>query len=198
MFCWPGSGRRTIPRSAAPGWHSPPARTGGPPARSPRLASFGRISTACIHAKPAAVLRAIRLIETATESGSPNHRFWLDDCRCPPSDATMARSTGPKQITDAYLLALAIHTQRDAGYVRLDAFTGAGRERGARGAGDPSKTLVASLDSDSYAAIKNLPSRMICSVIRSGPSPDSSQILKPSPTTSMCVPERQGAPVCSP
>src|SRR5215469_9959193 len=46
----------------------------------------------------------------------------------------------------------------------------------------------------SYAAIRNRPSRMICS----SPSSDSNQMLKPSPTTSMCVDEYHGAPVCSP
>ena len=45
-----------------------------------------------------------------------------------------------------------------------------------------------------YAAMRKRPSRMICS----DPASDSSQILKPRPTTSMWVPERQGAPVCSP
>jgi len=48
------------------------------------------------------------------------------------------------------------------------------------------------------AVMRKRPSCMICSVSASGPEPYSSQMLKASPTTSMCVDERQGAPVCSP
>ena len=58
----------------------------------------------------------------------------------------------------------------------------------------PGKARCLTVCLSTYAAIKNRPSRMICS----SPSVDSSQILKPSPTTSICVPERHGAPVCSP
>jgi len=56
------------------------------------------------------------------------------------------------------------------------------------------RSRICSWHDPGYAPIKNFPSRMICSV----PASDSSQMLNPSPTTSICVPDRHGAPVCSP
>ena len=59
-------------------------------------------------ANPPSVHTAIRLIQVATSSGN-NHHFLADDLPISALDTRWRNRLGPKQITDAYLLALAIH-----------------------------------------------------------------------------------------
>jgi predicted nucleic acid-binding protein len=54
------------------------------------------------------VASAIRILKTAVESAT-NHHFWNDDLPLSVLSVRWSRGMGQKQITDAYLLALAIH-----------------------------------------------------------------------------------------
>lgn len=66
------------------------------------------LCTPAFTANPPSVQAAIRMIKTATESGR-EHRFWMDDLSLSAVGTRWHNRLGPKQITDAYLLALAIH-----------------------------------------------------------------------------------------
>ena len=66
------------------------------------------ISTPAFTANPPSVVSALRILQTATESGR-NHHFWSDDLPLSTLRARWGKGLGPKRITDAYLLALAIH-----------------------------------------------------------------------------------------
>jgi toxin-antitoxin system PIN domain toxin len=68
------------------------------------------LCTPAFTANPPSVHAAIRLIQTAAELGS-NHHFWTDDLPLSAVGTRWRNRLGPKQITDAYLLALAIHHQ---------------------------------------------------------------------------------------
>jgi hypothetical protein len=65
------------------------------------------LCTPAFTANPPSVQAAIRMIKTATESGR-EHRFWMDDLPLSAVGTRWQNRLGPKQITDAYLLALAI------------------------------------------------------------------------------------------
>jgi predicted nucleic acid-binding protein len=64
----------------------------------------------------------MRLLQTATESGR-NHHFWSDDLPLSALRARWSKGLGHKQVTDAYLLALAIHNH--ASLVTFDSRIGA-------------------------------------------------------------------------
>jgi predicted nucleic acid-binding protein len=64
----------------------------------------------------------MRLLQTATESGR-NHHFWSDDLPLSALRARWSKGLGHKQVTDAYLLALAIHN--NASLVTFDSRIGA-------------------------------------------------------------------------
>ncbi len=66
------------------------------------------LSTPAFTANPPSVASALRLVQTATESNK-NHHFWSDDLPLSALRARWGSGLGHKQITDAYLLALAIH-----------------------------------------------------------------------------------------
>jgi predicted nucleic acid-binding protein len=66
------------------------------------------LCTPVFTANPPSVHSAIRLIQAATESGS-NHHFLRDDLPLSGVGARWRNRLGHKQITDAYLLAPAMH-----------------------------------------------------------------------------------------
>jgi predicted nucleic acid-binding protein len=66
------------------------------------------LSNPVFTANPPSVHSAIRLIQTATASGN-NHHFLADELPISALGTRWRNRLGPKQITDAYLLALAIH-----------------------------------------------------------------------------------------
>jgi toxin-antitoxin system PIN domain toxin len=66
------------------------------------------LCTPAFTANPPSVPSAIRLIQAATESGS-NHHFLRDDLPLSAVGARWRNRQGHKQITDAYLLALAVY-----------------------------------------------------------------------------------------
>jgi hypothetical protein len=66
------------------------------------------LSNPAFTANPPSVLSALRVLQAATESGT-NHRFWKDDMPLSALSARWTRGLSHKQVTDAYLLALAIH-----------------------------------------------------------------------------------------
>jgi toxin-antitoxin system PIN domain toxin len=68
------------------------------------------LCTPAFTANPPSVQTAIRMIKTAAESGR-NHHFWTDDLPLSSVGARWNNRLGPKQVTDAYLLALAIHNR---------------------------------------------------------------------------------------
>jgi hypothetical protein len=71
---------------------------------------FVRIVSNPAYMKPAPGIRsALDLLQKTTES-SRNHQFWSDDLPLSALSASIRRRLqGPKQITDAYLLALTMH-----------------------------------------------------------------------------------------
>lgn len=71
---------------------------------------FVRIVCNPAYMNPAPGIRsAIELLQKTTES-SKNHEFWADSLPLSALSASIrSRMQGPKQITDAYLLALALH-----------------------------------------------------------------------------------------
>ncbi len=85
-------------RSAKNGWATCPITESG---------CVRVLCTPAFTANPPSVQAAIRMIKTATESGR-NHRFWMDDLPLSAVGTRWHDRLGPKQITDAYLLALAI------------------------------------------------------------------------------------------
>lgn len=66
------------------------------------------LSNPAFTANPPSAASALRLMQIATESES-NHHFWSDDLPVSVLRARWSKGLGHKQITDAYLLALAIH-----------------------------------------------------------------------------------------
>jgi uncharacterized protein len=66
------------------------------------------LSNPAFTANPPAAVTALRILQTATESGS-NHHFWSDDLPLSVLRTRWSKGLGHKQITDAYLIALAIH-----------------------------------------------------------------------------------------
>ena len=66
------------------------------------------LSNPAFTANPPSVTSALRILQTATESGS-NHHFWNDDLPLSALRERWNKSLGHKQITDAYLIALAVH-----------------------------------------------------------------------------------------
>lgn len=86
-------------RSANAGWATCPMTESG---------CVRVLCTPAFTANPPSVHSAIRLIQAATESGS-NHHFLRDDLPLSAVCTRWRNRLGHKQITDAYLLALAIH-----------------------------------------------------------------------------------------
>ncbi len=68
------------------------------------------LSTPAFTVNPPSVQAAIRLLQVAAESAT-SHRFWHDDLPLSAIGARWRGRQGPKQITDAYLLALALHNK---------------------------------------------------------------------------------------
>ena len=66
------------------------------------------LCTPAFTANPPSVHAAIRLVQTLTQSGRKHH-FWTDDLTLSAVGVRWRNRLGPKQVTDAYLLALAIH-----------------------------------------------------------------------------------------
>jgi len=66
------------------------------------------LSNPAFTANPPSAVTALRILQTATESGS-NHHFWSDDLPLSTLRTRWSRGLGHKQIADAYLIALAIH-----------------------------------------------------------------------------------------
>ena len=81
-----------------PSWASCPLTQNG----------FTRIISQPAYPGHISIERATSLLARA--SASANHRFWADDLSLlDPSIFDHSKLHGPKQITDAYLLALAVH-----------------------------------------------------------------------------------------
>jgi toxin-antitoxin system PIN domain toxin len=88
-------------RAAKTGWSTCPITESG----------FVRIlCSPAFTARPPAVHNAIGLLKTATESGS-NHHFWNDDLPISVLNTRWKPPLGHKQVTDLYLLTLAIHNR---------------------------------------------------------------------------------------
>jgi toxin-antitoxin system PIN domain toxin len=66
------------------------------------------LSTPAFTANPPSVVSALRILQTAAES-SGNHHFWNDDLPLSALRLRWSSGLGHKQVTDAYLLSLAIH-----------------------------------------------------------------------------------------
>jgi toxin-antitoxin system PIN domain toxin len=66
------------------------------------------LSSPAFTANPPSVVSALRILQTATESGG-NHHFWSDDLPLSALRTRWSKGLGHKQITDSYLIALAIH-----------------------------------------------------------------------------------------
>lgn len=86
-------------RSASTGWATCPMTQSG---------CVRVLCTPAFTANPPSVQSALRIIETATESGN-NHHFLADDLPISAIGALWHNRLGHKQVTDAYLLALAKH-----------------------------------------------------------------------------------------
>lgn len=90
--------RSWLGRELAAGWASCPITENG----------FVRIISQPQYPSPIAPARAIGLLERARGGGA--HRFWDADVSIvDPSSIDRSRLHGPRQVTDAYLLALAVH-----------------------------------------------------------------------------------------
>ena len=101
--------REWLVRNIGSGWASCPITQNG----------FARILSQPTYVRPIPVAQAIALLESATVT--PHHRFWADDISI--LDGAVADRTrihGARQLTNAYLLALAV---RHGG--RLVTFDGA-------------------------------------------------------------------------
>jgi toxin-antitoxin system PIN domain toxin len=89
-------------------WFAKAARTGWATCPMTESGCVRVLSTPAFTANPPSVASAMRILQTATESGT-NHHFWSDDLPVSVLRARWSRGLGHKQITDAYLLALVIH-----------------------------------------------------------------------------------------
>lgn len=90
------------------GWASCPITQNG----------FARILSQPRYPRPVPVARALSLLAGAT--ASEHHEFWPDDLSLLEAEtADVTRIHGPKQLTDVYLLALAI--KHDGRFVTFDA-----------------------------------------------------------------------------
>ena len=71
---------------------------------------FVRIVCNAAYMNPAPGIRSALNLLQKTAEASRNHEFWADDLPLSALSASIRRRLqGPKQITDAYLLALALH-----------------------------------------------------------------------------------------
>jgi toxin-antitoxin system PIN domain toxin len=104
---------------ANPGWASCPITQNG----------FARVISQPSYPSPVTVSRAVSLLQSATESGF--HEFWSDDLSLL-DDTVIDHSLvhGPKQITDVYLLALAL--KHEGRLVALDRAIPLAAARGAQ------------------------------------------------------------------
>ena len=90
------------------------------------------LSNPAFSANPPSVNSSLRILQAATASAS-NHHFWSDDLPLSALRARWSGGLGHKQITDAYLLALALHHRGKLVTFdsRMIALAGAGKtERG--------------------------------------------------------------------
>ena len=95
-------------RNAAAGWTSCPITQNG----------CVRIMAAPGYPHPLPVRAVMERLREATQN--PHHEFWADDVNLlEPRIADVSRIHGPRQLTDLYLLALAVH--RDGCFVSFDA-----------------------------------------------------------------------------
>ena len=95
-------------RNAATGWTSCPVTQNG----------CVRIMAAPGYPHPLPVRAVMERLREATQS--PYHEFWADDVSLlEPRIADASRIHGPRQMTDLYLLALAVH--RGGRFVTFDA-----------------------------------------------------------------------------
>lgn len=104
--------------NAEPGWASCPITENG----------FVRIISQPRYPSPTTVAEAIHLLRSARDGG--NHEFWNCDLSLL-DDGIVDRSRlhGPRQVTDAYLLALAV--ARDGHFVSFDQSLSVGAVRDA-------------------------------------------------------------------
>lgn len=70
-------------------------------------AGFIRIVSSPRYPAGVTTTEAMRLLEAAT--ADPHHKFWPDDLPLVDRTIDAARVLGPNQVTDVYLLALAVH-----------------------------------------------------------------------------------------
>ena len=100
--------REWFSRNAATGWTSCPITQNG----------CVRIMANPGYPNPLPVPAVMERLREATRS--PYHEFWADDVSLLESRiAEVSRIHGPRQVTDLYLLALAVH--RDGRFVTFDA-----------------------------------------------------------------------------
>lgn len=105
-------------RNAARGWTSCPITQNG----------CVRVMASPAYPNPLPVRPVVERLREATRS--PYHEFWPDDVSVlEPSIADASRIHGPRQLTDLYLLALAVH--RGGRFVTFDASVPVGAIRGA-------------------------------------------------------------------
>jgi toxin-antitoxin system PIN domain toxin len=89
------------------------------------------LSNPAFTANPPSVITALRILQTATESGR-NHHFWNDDLPLSDLRARWSKGLGHKQVTDAYLIALATHHNGSVVTFdsRMEALAGQGNIKG--------------------------------------------------------------------
>lgn len=89
------------------------------------------LSNPAFTAHPPSVISALRILQTATESAS-KHYFWNDDLPLSTLRMRWGRGLGHKQVTDAYLIALALHHHGSVVTFdsRMEALAGQGNVRG--------------------------------------------------------------------
>ena len=99
--------REWFSRNASTGWTSCPITQNG----------CARIMATAGYPNPLPVRAVMERLREATRS--PYHEFWADDVSLlEPRIADVNRIHGPRQLTDLYLLALAVH--RDGRFVTFD------------------------------------------------------------------------------
>ncbi|MGI8983354.1 MAG: TA system VapC family ribonuclease toxin [Acidimicrobiales bacterium] len=102
-----GRARSWLEAEVAHGWASCPITENG----------FVRVISQPRYPNPITPAAAISLMRSATEQ--PQHQFWACDVSVlDPSALDQSRLHGPRQVTDAYLLALA--TKRGGRFVTFD------------------------------------------------------------------------------
>ena len=110
--------REWFSRNASTGWTSCPITQNG----------CARIMATAGYPNPLPVRAVMERLREATRS--PYHEFWADDVSLlEPRIADASRIHGSRQLTDLYLLALAVH--RDGRFVTFDGSVSVGAIKGA-------------------------------------------------------------------